>query len=633
MVGLPVFCALALLVFLLGATYPALAQSPDEVRMTMPDTSNFPNLSFYFGAYDGSGNFVGNLQPQDVQVWENDIPRPPSELVQVEPGLQFSVAFNTGPFFTTPTGEMNLFQKVQAALLAWVQARPQNSLDDFSLVTNTGLNTTHSSRLVDWQKALQEYQPDLLNEKPQLTSLTAALDLATDPLPRPNMKRAILYITPLPAQSYVQALPNLAERARLQGIRIFVWLLASADMLDSEQVTPLRFLAERTGGQLMAYTGAEELPDMESYLQPLRPLYRLSYLSTINKSGAHRLSVLVFKGNFRAQSAEKLITLAIEPPNPIFLAPPNQVQRSLEKAVKGKLAQLTPIQTPIRILIEFPDGYPRPLRFTRLYVDGIKVAENTRAPFDRFDWQLSAYTASGVHSLKVEAEDILGLSRTSIDTNVDVVVEQPRPTLFNLNISWQRFTIAGSVLLAVTGVAVVLTMRGKRRRNAAAVATARTRQRRAAHDPVTQPVNIRQDGLRPNQGATMPVMPRTMSSDMPAWLLLLSEDGRPMPNFSVPLQHSELTFGSDPRQAGQLINDPSVSGLHARLSRTNDGDFILSDAGSVAGTWVNYAPISTLGTHLKHGDLISLGRVSFRFELNHPGHVRQPVVLPVQERR
>jgi hypothetical protein len=35
---------------------------------------------------------------------------------------------------------------------------------------------------------------------------------------------------------------------------------------------------------------------------------------------------------------------------------------------------------------------------------------------------------------------------------------------------------------------------------------------------------------------------------------------------------------------------------------------------------------------LEHGDLIHLGRVSFRFELTNPRRIRQPVVTPIDEK-
>ncbi len=44
------------------------------------------------------------------------------------------------------------------------------------------------------------------------------------------------------------------------------------------------------------------------------------------------------------------------------------------------------------------------------------------------------------------------------------------------------------------------------------------------------------------------------------------------------------------------------------------GAVIISDLGSVAGTWVNYTPISSTGVRLEDGDLVRIGKMSFRFQ-------------------
>jgi predicted component of type VI protein secretion system len=65
--------------------------------------------------------------------------------------------------------------------------------------------------------------------------------------------------------------------------------------------------------------------------------------------------------------------------------------------------------------------------------------------------------------------------------------------------------------------------------------------------------------------------------------------------------------------------------MHARLIRQADGDYLLRDQGSVAGTWVNYDLIPSEGRRLRNGDLVQLGRVEFRFQL--PGkHPPRPIL-------
>ena len=89
------------------------------------------------------------------------------------------------------------------------------SADDFSLATNTGLQTIRSTDPADWAAAVTNYQPDLLNTTPSLVSLTQALDLAVDPNPNPQMKRAILEfsgIRPVRVRSLGPVIGSSAER-------------------------------------------------------------------------------------------------------------------------------------------------------------------------------------------------------------------------------------------------------------------------------------------------------------------------------------------------------------------------------------------------------------------------------------
>jgi predicted component of type VI protein secretion system len=71
-----------------------------------------------------------------------------------------------------------------------------------------------------------------------------------------------------------------------------------------------------------------------------------------------------------------------------------------------------------------------------------------------------------------------------------------------------------------------------------------------------------------------------------------------------------------------------VEALHASLTREKEGTFRLTDEGSTAGTWVNYAQVPESGTYLEQGDLIHFGRVGFRFMLRDPKRVRKPVQKP-----
>ncbi|MFZ3079053.1 MAG: FHA domain-containing protein, partial [Bellilinea sp.] len=168
-------------------------------------------------------------------------------------------------------------------------------------------------------------------------------------------------------------------------------------------------------------------------------------------------------------------------------------------------------------------------------------------------------------------------------------------------------------------------------------------------DPLTQPVSPRKDNGKP--AATIPSVDRPTwpryavgsLSSAPAWLLRVPDTGglsaapksrlspSSNPASAIPLSRRETSLGSDAQVVNYKISSPTVSPLHARILQTSEGGFMIQDAGSVAGTWVNYAPVPAQGVLLRHGDLVQIGKVAFRFELANPPEERQPRISNRQE--
>jgi predicted component of type VI protein secretion system len=107
--------------------------------------------------------------------------------------------------------------------------------------------------------------------------------------------------------------------------------------------------------------------------------------------------------------------------------------------------------------------------------------------------------------------------------------------------------------------------------------------------------------------------------------------GSDEPTLPAPLQitDQDVSLGSDPHQVSLVIADPSIEAVHARIHHV-DQAFLLTDAGTVAGTWVNYEQVDPQGTTLEHMDIIHLGRIGFRFKLSEPGPLHKVVVTPLE---
>ncbi len=621
-------CLLAAVI--LGASlFPAYAQGELVVLIRLLKTDTFPAMQIFFEIYDAGGNFVPDILPADVKLVEDGVDRSLVELKLVEPGLQTLVAINTSPELSALSDDESYIAKVKNSLQNWAGEQPINGLDDFSLVDNTGLKVIRSTNIQEWAQALGAYQPELQTSQQGLASLNMALDLAVDPNPRENMKRSILYITPPPLAEHGLALPNLTDRAVQQGVQINVWLVPSNTQDYPQGVELLKNMAEASGGNFLQLSAGEEPPNINAYLQPLRFFYQGEYLSGINNSGTHSVILEVINDGIQAASSAYSFSLDVSPPNPIFLSPPTQVVRSWVEGTDLENPLLEPATTPIQIMVEFQDGYPRDLASTALYVNGEKANENITPPFDQFTWSLDGISETGIYNLQVEAIDMLGLSQKSITHPVDVIVEQKEITFIERIATQGVLPIfVGISFAGVIVASIIFFVSGKTwgvRKN--------QKNKPLIKQSVTQPAEASVNDFPPrtNQGQSLTWPVPKGSQNAPARLIPLSENGTPLAENVILVNRNQITLGSDPKQATHILRSSTVHGLHARLMHSEQNTYILSDAGSIAGTWVNYAPVSLSGQELKHGDIIHIGQFMFRFELRTPPTEPRIKVYPMND--
>jgi hypothetical protein len=297
-------------------------------------------------------------------------------------------------------------------------------------------------------------------------------------------------------------------------------------------------------------------------------------------------------------------------------------------------SELTPDEQPVEVLIEFPDDHPRPVISTTLYVDGAVIDQNTTAPFEHFTWDLRRYTESGSHRLRVEAVDSLGLVGSTIEIPVQVAVQRPKAGLL-ATISRHGALLAGvTVVVAGALLALVLILGGRIRPRVYGRPASNGRSpgreipTRPRNDPVTQPVPIRGDSSskRASWINRLQWPHRHAAPTALAFLTPISDADEAHQASPIPLAAVELTVGRSPAHAMVVLDDPSIEDFHARLRREG-GTYRLRDEDSVAGTWVNYAPVPQEGVRLVHSDLVHIGRLGFRFTLRKPAHLRKPVII------
>jgi hypothetical protein len=615
-------CIFLMVASLLFQAASVRAQALAYAVLAPPDLTQFPLISSLFDAFDDQGNFVATLRPAEVTLLENGQELTPEKLELLPTPLNFALAVNSGPALAVRDGFGKArYDYVAAALSNWAAARPAESADTLALVWNGGI-VASQLKPAAWAQRLAAFDPASRTSTSSLEALGFALDAVQSTDPGPGSKKAVLLISPHLEKADQANLNNLLLRAQQAGIRVSVWLVDSDAFQTNSGALALQDLAVSTGGQFLTFTGKETLPDPETWLASLRQVYRLTYNSKIRTGGEQTLTAQVNTSTLALTAPLVNFSLDLQPPSATLLSPPIEIVRqNPEKPFE--LESFTPREQKIALLVEFPDQLQRPLTRTTLFVDGEKVAENTVAPFTSFIWDLSVYTVSAEHNLRVEAEDSLGLTGVSTEVPVQVVVIQPPGGVAGLILRNRVAVTLGLVVVAGAILLGILILGGRR----GLASLAERRQARAAQfDPVTQPVAALQKNEKPHPTA-FPWLRRKASAP-PAYFVRLTAEGAPTPGDPIPLAGQELTFGTDPTQATTILDHPSVSGLHARLHRTENGDFLLADQNSVAGTWLNYEALTGEAQRLQHGDVVNFGSLTYRFVLARPPSAPKPVILP-----
>ncbi len=468
----------------------AFAQGEATAVLSAVDLTKFPYIEANLDIHGADGSFISGLTADSVSILEDGKNTAISDLRELKVGLQVTVAINAAPSFANRnTLGISRYEYLVEYLNLWAEKQKEITIDDLSLITNTGIQQIHLKDVTSWQTAFLSFTPDLKNSVPSPDLLGQAVDIALGYASDVPVEKAILYITPLPAAEMGPVLNDVISRANQAKTHIFVWMITSKNLYTDPKAEELRQLAIQTGGQLIAFSGTEEMPLISTLLEPLRSIYHVITRSGTNQSGQHNLVGQVRLKDQTVTSLPVPFNITIEPPNPIFVNFPAQIIRSTTDTEKEQMDHLTPLDQLVEVIIEYPDGHKRNLTSSRLIVDGQVVSENTSAPFERFTWDISGYKSDANHKIQVEITDELGLTSRSIEVPVDVVIVLPA-----IN-RWADFLNGGGIYLllglifaaGVLSTVLFLNWRSRSRESGANPPGV------SRKDPVTQPVKIRQD--------------------------------------------------------------------------------------------------------------------------------------------
>ncbi len=592
----------------LSAQVLAGAQRALVVHISPPDTRQFPVVHVFASISDEGGRRLAGLPGGSFQVLEDEAVIVSPQVREVVLGTRQVFALNTtsGMALRDASGRTR-DQLVREALQQWWQSPGAGMLgvDDLTLLTGSGLLAEHTDSAAELAARLDQPPTASENTLADLDLVLRALDFLSDPAPRPGMPGYLIFLTPLLEPGHDLSLVNAIARANETGTTIYPVLVGPPEAATLAQAASLQQLAEGTGGTLFLFDPAEGLRALADQVLDQRTQYQISYTSGVNLSGTHTVRLRLTVDGAEATTEAREYDITIQPPEAVFLDPPAQVERRSDDPTLT-VEELPPTSLPLRLLITFPDGHPRPLAGSELIVDGRTVLQRLEAPFDVLEWDLRGAQISGSHQIRAVVSDSLGLEGVTADLAIRVnVIEPPRGLAALRNAS-------GPLLIALAILALGMV--------AAVGLSARWRTRQPG------------EGAMPGPGRRTPLrraglQPRPTAEQAEAYLLPIDPKGGPVEAY--PLSGAEVVLGRDASLCTLALEDASLNGMHARLIRMADGGYQIRDLGSVAGTRVNFRPISPEGTRLEHGDRIDLGRSSLRFQLSDPPPPRQVHVRPV----
>ena len=567
------------------------AQLQPTISLSEPDTQAFPTISLLVSVSDADGRRISGLTAESFQILEDDRPVDDLMVEEVLVGTRQVFVINTSPGLGVRDSHgFSRYDYAREELLDYWRD-PDASLigiDDLSLLTSDGLLIQHSNAAAELASALDAMDPSFEGSISGFDLLLLALDFSADPRESASVPSSLVFMTPLIETPRDLPIANAIARAGDSGTAIYPVLFSNEEGLEQPEVEPLRELAASTGGEFIAFDPEAGMTEVADRILDQRYQYRVTFSSGADTPGTHLLQVQVREDDVQSSSPPVRYEIDVRPPEVAFIQPPMEIVRQtadLDLAVED----ISPTAFDLQILTTFPDGHTRDIERSTLLVDDEVVHVRREAPFDQFEWDISEIRQTGARTLKVRVEDTLGLTAETVEHPVLITVSLPEQGLSALRPALDSLLAVLAVIVAGMVLVIGLT----------------TLIRRA-------PIPETASGVRLN-----PVQrARLQSSDPPEALLIpLRPSGDP-----VPLTGVDVVLGRDATLSAVVLDDPSVERMHARLIRQADGDYLLRDQGSVAGSWVNYELVSKSGQRLRHGDHIQLGRVEFRFQLpgDHP---------------
>ena len=576
----------------------AATSLPLEIRVVHVEAARFPAVETWVWVWDHQTQQVPPDLPREAfTVLEDGQPVPLQNLRTFSPGMHVVLVLNPAKSFTIRDNRgVSRYEYIFYQLRSWLETVPKGR-HQISLVVAGGPQIPQSDDPAQILEGLQAYTPPREERAPSLAPLVEGLRLAQQEPPRPGMGRTVLFITAPLDEAYLNGLTALVGQAQAQNVQVSVWIVGAR--ANAENQLPIwQTFTQQTQGQALVFSGTEVLPDLKETFARRDRLYVLEYLSQRREGGEVHLQVEVAWQNQSSRSPAFLFPLNLQPPVPVLKNLPETIVRVYARPEeKGTPEALKPTQWRLPFHVEFPDDIQRELRRAVFYVDEEPVVEITGPPFEQILWDLTPYTEPGTRTVRLEVEDAFGLVGSTPPFPVRIQIAEatpPPPVAEDLALQPNRFPWA-YMLLGISGAVLVAVLLWG--------SWTEYRRRRGGPIPRAHPPRPTSTG------------PAVQPPDRVLEFLPLEREEED----AFEMHAWEVVVGSDPEQASWVLEDPSISPRHARFwYDAQERRYYVADLGSVAGTWVNYAPVSSTGLALEAGDILHIGKRGFRVMYRSP---------------
>ncbi len=611
--NVPGICLLFLLAALIGVVnWPVTsagvvnAQSNEALLISPPDTTEFPLIEFTIKLPADIGDGAVILAPGQIRVIEDGTPRPVISVEQMQRGNYFVLVINgDGRLALRDFTGISLYDRIQERLINWVSDRTFQPEDQWSLIGGENFLIRNSSAPEQWTGTLADYQPDFRQMTPGTEGLELAIQTTQDHSLSFGVDKSILLITPPPIPAQIDTLNALAETARIAGIRVNVWMVGEDFFLTNDQGGALIRLAEKTGGQFFHLNPAEPIPNPEDYLANLGISHHIRYQSLLQSAGTYSLDVQADLSDSSYSGTSVPFYIEILPPRPILFSPPTSIIIPAQPSMSDGIQTEGDYSLAFNFIIEFPDGHPRELAASRLWVNDRVVVEQTSAPFDQLVWNLASVEEPGQYLVQVEVEDMLGLSARSVLTPVQVEQEVAVPVF---QITYQQIALMIASVLVIGSLVLVILWVLNHPKNEELIQQIQTRFRIDTENIIEESGMIGQPE-KIIQAALLPL--NRIITDQEIDFFTISKD--------------KVLIGCDPNQADLVISGRDIADVHAGLV-VNNHQFWLYDLGTKGGSWVNYQRIGSGTQEIHPGDIIHFGKTGFRFTIQDENTISKVVV-------